>query len=90
MKPRSASASRAETSWFTWSERVKWCRAWGEASRIAFTGPPQAGEDFTDRNQLAALTLHGFILPCSQDKTGTLPASIPETASPGPAPPAAW
>ena len=25
----------------------------------------------TDRNPLAALTLHGFILPCSSDKTGT-------------------
>ena len=28
----------------------------------------QAGVGFTDRNQLAALTLHGFILPCSPDK----------------------
>ena len=39
MKPRSGSASLAETSWFTWSKRVKWCSAWGEASRIAATGP---------------------------------------------------
>ena len=33
-------------------------------SRIAWHQPAQAGEGFTDRNQLAALTLHGFILPC--------------------------
>ena len=31
----------------------------------------QIGDDFTDGNQLAVLTLHGFILPCSPDKTGT-------------------
>ena len=31
--------------------------------------PVQIGDDFTDRNQLAALTLHGFILPCPSDKT---------------------
>ena len=30
-----------------------------------------------------------FILPCPSDKTGTLPASIPDPASPGPAPPEA-
>ena len=34
-------------------------------------GAAQTGEGITDRNQLAALTLHGFILPCSPDKTGT-------------------
>ena len=27
-------------------------------------------DNFTDRNQLAALTLHGLILPCSPDKPG--------------------
>ena len=36
-----------------------------------FHGAAQTGEGITDRNQLAALTLHGFILPCSPDKTGT-------------------
>ena len=29
----------------------------------------QIGEGITDRNQLAAWLLHGFILPCSLDKT---------------------
>ena len=42
MKPRSGSASLAETNWFTWSKRVKWCNAWGEASRIAWTGPSRS------------------------------------------------
>ena len=36
------SASLAETSWFTWSAWVKWWSAWGEASRIAWTGPPRS------------------------------------------------
>ena len=44
MKPRSGSASLAATSWFTWSKRVKWWKAWGEASRIAFTGRPYRRE----------------------------------------------
>ena len=44
MKPRSGSASLAPTNWFTWSERVKWCRAWGVASRIAFTGPGRSAK----------------------------------------------
>ena len=35
----------------------------------AWTG--QAADDFPDRNQLAAFALHGSILPCSSDKTGT-------------------
>ena len=39
---------------------VKWCNAWGEASRIAATGPLQIGQGFTDGNQLAAFTLHGL------------------------------
>ena len=39
MKPRSGVVSLAVTSWFTWSKRVKWCNAWGEALRIAVTGP---------------------------------------------------
>ena len=33
----------------------------------------QAADDFPDRNQLAAFALHGSILPCSSDKTGTPP-----------------
>ena len=28
-------------------------------------GPPRSDEGITDRNQLAALTLHDFILPCA-------------------------
>ena len=28
------------------------------------------GEGITDRNQIAVLTLHDFILPCASDKTG--------------------
>ena len=39
-------------------ERVKWWSDWGVASRIDFTGPAHTGERITDRNQLAALTLH--------------------------------
>ena len=39
MKPRAGSASLAPTCWSTWSKRVKWWRSWGEASRIAITGP---------------------------------------------------
>ena len=31
MKPRSASASLAPTSWSIWSRRVKWCSDWGAA-----------------------------------------------------------
>ena len=59
-KPRSGSASLASTSWFTWSAWVKWCNAWGETSRIAFTGPAQIGQGITDGNQLAAFTLHAL------------------------------
>ena len=44
MKPRAGSASLAPTSWFTWSAWVKWCNAWGVASRIAFTGPPRSAK----------------------------------------------
>ena len=32
----------AETSWFTWSAWVKWWSAWGEVSRIAWTGPSRS------------------------------------------------
>ena len=59
----------------------------GFAERLAGAG--QIGQGFTDRNQAAALTLHGFILPCPSDKTGTLPASIPDPSSLEPAPPEA-
>ena len=45
------------------------CRLRHSAERLGRAG--QIGDDFTDRNQLAALTLHGFILPCTSDKTGT-------------------
>ena len=44
MKPRSGSASLAPTSWFTWSAWVKWWLAWGEVSRIAWTGPPRSAK----------------------------------------------
>ena len=37
----------------------------------------QIGDDFSDRNQLGVLRLHGFILPCPSDKTGTpLPTTL--------------
>ena len=29
----------------------------------------QIGQGFSNRNQLVALTLHGFIFPCAPDKT---------------------
>ena len=32
----------------------------------------QIGQGITDRTQLAAFALHGFILPCASDKTGIL------------------
>ena len=50
------------TSWFTWSAWVKWCNAWGEASRIAFTGPEIASPMGTKPSRLRCI---GFILPCS-------------------------
>ena len=43
-------------------------RWWGFAERLDRAG--QIGQGFPDGNQLAALTLHGFILPCPPDKTG--------------------
>ena len=70
MKPRSGSASLAETSWFTWSAWVKWCPAWGEVSWIAFTGPsrlPEASPTGTHPFRLRAMA---FILPCASDKSG--------------------
>ena len=42
-------------------------RWWGFAERLDRAA--QIGEGITDRNQPVALTLHGFILPCSSDKT---------------------
>ena len=50
MKPRSASASLAPTSWFTWSAWVKWCSAWGGGVADRLHWPVQAAEDLTDRN----------------------------------------
>ena len=48
----------------------------------------QAGENFGGEKQ-SLFALHGFILPCPSDKTGTLPASIPDPSSLEPAPPEA-
>ena len=53
-----------------------------------FDGAGQIGQGFGNGNQLAALTPHGFILPCTSDKAGTPPPSIPEKSSLEPAPPA--
>ena len=45
----------------------------GRVAADRLHGAAQIGDDFTDGNQLAALTLHGFILPCSsgQDRDTT-------------------
>ena len=40
-------------------------RWWGFAERLDRAG--QIGDDFGNRNQLAALTLHGFILTCASE-----------------------
>ena len=71
MKPRSGSASLAETSWFTWSKRVKWCNRLGRsvADRF-FTGPAQVGDGFLDGNQAVPFARHAFILPWSPDRRG--------------------
>ena len=49
---------------------MKWCRAWGEASRIALTGPSRSVDDFTDRNQSVLLTLHALFSHASQTRQG--------------------
>ena len=37
MKPRSESASLAETDWCTWVKRVKWCCALGRGLNLDFS-----------------------------------------------------
>ena len=46
-----------------------------DAERLDRTG--QIGQGFTDGNQLAALTMHGYILPCPADKTREAELSAP-------------
>ena len=64
------------------------CRGRGVADRLH--GAAHTGEGITDRNQLAALSLHGFILPCVSDSpTGDAqsPLSIDLSAGGWNAPP---
>ena len=49
-------------------------------NRASLHRPVQAGENFGGEKQ-SLFALHGFILPCPSDKTGTLPASIPDPSS---------
>ena len=51
-------AARAKAQAKVSDGRRRW---WGFAERLDRAG--QIGQGFPDRNQLAALTLHGFILP---------------------------
>ena len=61
----------SETSWFTWSAWVKWCRAWGEASRIAFTGPPRPDTTSATGTKLPRLCSMAYSPMClRQDHIG--------------------
>ena len=76
MKPRSGSASLAETKLVLPGRQAREVvPGLGRffADRLQAWRVIQAVEmAFSDRNQLAALTLHGLILPCASDKTGGL------------------
>ena len=83
MKPRSGSASLAETNWFTLIDAGVVVQRLGRGlERLDRAG--QIGQGFGNGNQLAALTLHGFILPCTSDKTGApMPSAAFEKQSMG-------
>ena len=67
MKPRSGSASLAETSWFAWSATVKAPPRLGRVvADRRHQHVIQAGDNFTDRNQLDAFTLHGLFSHAGQ------------------------
>ena len=70
MKPRSGSASLAVTSWSTWSAWVKLVQRLGRGVADRFHRTAQIGQGFTDRNQLAALTLYGSFSHVPQTRPG--------------------
>ena len=43
---------------------VKWCRTWGEASRIACTGPSRSLKTSPIGTKPSRLLFMGFIFPC--------------------------
>ena len=54
-----------DQDWSTWSKRVKWCRAWGEASGIACTGPSMPPKTFADGNHPVCVFTPWLSLYCS-------------------------